>query len=58
MCIRDRENAQATYYSTAQNYLLAERRSFTKQESINAIVLENEQVLQEYADRLTKYREK
>jgi len=51
------DNFQATYYNAKQNDLLLERRNFTKQESINSAVLENENLLQEYAERLTKYRE-
>lgn len=51
------DNSQAIYYNAKQNDLLLERRNFTKQESINSFVLENENMLQEYADRLIKYKE-
>ncbi len=52
------DNSVATYYNAAQNRLLVERRYFTKQESINRYVLEEQEPLQEYADRLSKYRER
>lgn len=50
--------SRANYYGVKRNVELGERRHFTKQESINQMILDERQLLEEYAERLRKFQEK